>query len=128
MLQSMNEAIKKEILFDISQAIQILQERETKDVEQLKTLSDHAIEDIAVHKDLELVTITVLLYSIYKVVPCMQKDNYQKLVAGLSLLKNALGRGDLGGYNRTIKSLYTLVRQCNAKVQEHLQDVMQAAR
>lgn len=128
MLLSMNEGIKKEILYDITQALKILEERETTDIEELKVLSDHAIEDIAVQKDLELVTITVLLYSIYKVVPCMQKDNYQKLVAGLTSLKNALQRGDLGGYNRNIKNLYALVRQCNAKVQEHLQDVMHAAR
>lgn len=128
MLHSMEESIKKEILYDIGQAIEILKSRETKDVEELRILSDHAIEDIAVQKDLELVTITVLLYSIYKVVPCMQKDNYQNLLTGLTALKNALQRGDLGSYNRNVRNLYAIVRRCNAKVQEHLQDVMHAAR
>lgn len=124
----MKEDIRKEILNDLQGAISILEQREDKDIEELKTLSDHAIEDIAVQKDLELVSVTVLLYSIYKVVSCMQASSYDQLLKELQNATDGLEQRNLGKYNTSIKKLYELVRKCNAKVKEHLNDVMHAAR
>ncbi len=124
----MKEDIRKEILNDLQGAIIILQTRESKDIEELKTLSDHSIEDIAVQKDLELVSVTVLLYSIYKVVSCMEEKNYDQLLQELQNAKISLEQRNLGKYNGSIKKLYELIRKCNAQVKEHLNDVMHAAR
>ncbi len=124
----MKEDIRKEILNDLQGALAILQTRESKDIEELKTLSDHSIEDIAVQKDLELVSVTVLLYSIYKVVSCMEEKNYEQLLQELQNAKAGLEQRNLSKYNGSIKKLYELIRKCNAQVKEHLNDVMQAAR
>jgi len=124
----MKEDIRKEILHDLQGAISILETKEAKDIEELKTLSDHAIEDIAVQKDLELVSVTVLLYSIYKVVSCMETTSYTQLLQELKNAQLSLEQRNLGKYNGSIKRLYGLVRKCNAQVKEHLNDVMQAAR
>ena len=124
----MDAEIKKEILYDLHKTIEILQVPETKDLEELKTLSDHSIEDIAVHKDLELVSVTVLLYSIYKIVSIMQPDDYQELLLALQSAEKSLQQNNLGRYNSSLKRLYSIVRRTDTAVQEHLQDVMQAAR
>ena len=35
---------------------------------------------------------------------------------------------NLGGYNKSIKSLFNVIKKSNAKIKEHLADIMQAAR
>lgn len=124
----MKEDIRKEILYDLQKAVEILQIREEKDVEELQRLSDHAIDDIAVQKDLELVSISVLFYSVYKIISKFSEDDYQEVLDKLQSAERYLQRDDLGKYNQSIKALFEIVRKCNVKVREHLQDVMQAAR
>ncbi len=124
----MDNQIKKEILYDVTQAIRILETKEAKDTEELKTLSDHSIDDIAVHKDLELVSIAVLLYSIYKITSTVSEDDYKGILQELRFARNNLEQGNLSRYNRSIKNLFDLVKKSNAKVKEHLADVMHAAR
>lgn len=124
----MKEEIKKEILYDLRETIKILERPEKKDAEELKLLSDHAIEDVAVHKDLDMISITVLIYSIYKVINCLQKENYESMMTELKNAETALENEDFSKYNRSIKLLYNAINRCSAKVKEHLQDVMHAAR
>jgi len=124
----MKEEIKKEILYDLHETIRILKIREKKDLEELKVLSDHAIEGVAVHKDLDLISITVLIYSIYKTMNCLQGSNYDNLVKELQNAESALTNNEFSQYNRSIKLLYNIVSRCSAKVKEHLDSVMHAAR
>lgn len=124
----MNINVKKEILYDLAKTIEILEVREAKDLEELKSLSDHAIEDVALHKDLDLISVTVLIYSLYKMCGGLAAVDYNSIVAELRNAQQTLQQGNLSKYNRSIKTLYVLVQRCNVKVQEHLQDVMQAAR
>lgn len=128
MLASMKETVRKEILFDLQKAFQILEKREATDVEGLRILSDHAIEDVAAQKDLDLVAVTVLLYSFYKVAPGLGEREYGLLRKELQAALQDLGQGRYGKYNFHIKRLFELVRQCHGKVREHLQDVLHAAR
>ncbi|MBS3127163.1 hypothetical protein J4228_03290 [Candidatus Woesearchaeota archaeon] len=124
----MEEEVKKELLYDLAEAIRILEEREEKDVEELKTLSDHAIDDVALHKDLDVVSITVLIYSLYKVISQMEKQDYDDLLTELKDARKNLEQGNLGKYNRSVKTLFDIVRRSSDKIKEHLQDVMHAAR
>lgn len=124
----MEEAIKKEILYDLTQAISILEQRETKDVEELRALSDHGIEDVAVHKNFDLISLTVLIYSLYKIVTSIPEKDYQSIVKELQSAKSSLQKNQLGKYNASIKNLFLLVKKSNAKVKVHLQDVMEAAK
>ena len=127
-LPVMKEDIRKEILGDLQGAIAILTTRESKDIEELKTLSDHSIEDIAVQKDLELVSVTVLLYSIYKTVTGIDAKIYDQLLKELQNAASSLEQRNLSRYNSSIKKLYEIIRTSDTKVKEHLNDVMHAAR
>jgi hypothetical protein len=124
----MKDIVKKEILFDLNKAIQIIQTKENKDIEELRVLSDHAIEDVASHKDLDLVAVTVLLYSLYKVGESMSPEDYAAVLNDLTAARDNLQRNQFGRYNRNIKDLYSVIRRRHAAVKTHLQDVMQAAR
>lgn len=124
----MEEAIRKEILYDLNQAITILQQRAKSDVDQLRVLSDHGIEDVAVHKNLDLISVTVLIYSLYKIVNSVSEKDYQAIIRELQNAKSSLEKNQLGKYNNNIKTLFQLVKKCNAKVKVHLQDVMEAAK
>ena len=104
----MEEAIKKEILYDLGQAITILQQRENKDVEELRALSDHGIEDVAVHKNLDLISVTVLIYSLYKIITSIPEKDYQSIIKELQNAKNSLEKKQLGRYNSSIKNLFQL--------------------
>ncbi len=124
----MEEAIKKEIIYDLNEAVKIMEQRDKKDTEELKELSDHGIEDVAVHKNLDLISVTVLIYSLYKIISSIPERDYQSIMKELRYAKNSLEKNQLGKYNNNIKTLFQLIKKCNAKVKVHLQDVMEAAK
>lgn len=120
--------VRKEVLNDLAKTIEILEKKEEKDIEELKILSDHAVEDVALHKDLDLISVTVLIYSLYKIIKQISEPDYQALLSELKFAKISLEEGQLGEYNKNIKSLFQIVKRANARVREHLADVMHAAR
>lgn len=124
----MNEVVRKEIIYDLQQAISILEVKEVRDIEGLRILSDHAIEDVAAHKDLDLVAMTVLLYSLYKIASCLGEKEYATLRKSMEAAVLALEQGNYGRYNTEAKRLFEVIRLCHGRVREHLQDVMHAAR
>ncbi|MDP3640396.1 MAG: hypothetical protein Q8R53_04310 [Nanoarchaeota archaeon] len=124
----MKAVIKKEILYNLQRAEDILRVREPKDFEELKKLSDHAIEDVALHKDVDLITMTVLIYSFYKIIQAITPKEAQMIVRELQFSQQALQQDNYGRYNKSIRTLYEQVKKCHARVKEHLQDVMHAAR
>ncbi|HLC52605.1 MAG TPA: hypothetical protein VJI98_05145 [Candidatus Nanoarchaeia archaeon] len=124
----MKEVVRLEVLHDLSETSKILKVKETKDLEELANLSDHSIKNIALYKDLELVSVTVLIYSIYKIISRLSKDDHVFLVQTLDRAIEGLETKNFGKYNLAMKIMYKHVRQCNAKVRLHLQDVMDAAR
>ena len=124
----MNEEVKKEIIADLGRTAEIMVVKDARDLEELRQLSEHSIEHIAVHKDLDLVSVTVLIYSLYKIENSLQETARKKIVAALRSAVQSLDSSRLGSYNSSIKMLFALVRSGNAKVKEHLQDVLVAAR
>ncbi len=124
----MDAEIKKEILYDLEQSLEILRIREKHDLEELRQLSDHAIEHVAAYKDLDIISVTVLIYSIYKAFSCFAPNDYADLIKELENARKFLQTNQFGKYNQSIKKLYEIVRRCSNKTKEHLQDVLHAAR
>ncbi len=124
----MKGVIKKELLYDLSKTIEILEKKEDKDSEELKSLSSHAINDVAVHKSLDLISITILIYSIYKIFPTLSEQDYQDLLTELKFARKHLQENNLSRYNKSIETLFKIIKRCDAKIKVHLDDVMQAAK
>ncbi len=124
----MEEEVRKELIGLLDKALNILKTREKKDVEELQELSEEAIEGVALHKNLDLISVTVLIYSLYKVVPLVRKQDYQDLLEGLQEAGQSLRGSELGRYNSCIRKLFAVVRKSDTKVKVHLHDIMHAAR
>ncbi|MBI2668993.1 hypothetical protein HYX14_04065 [Candidatus Woesearchaeota archaeon] len=124
----MIDVIKKDILADLKQAIDILEVKEEADVLQLQKLSEHAIEDVAVYKDTDAVATGVMFYSLFKIIPKMNDEEYRDLVDELQKAYANLQKNNFSRYNASMKTIFNIIQKCHAQVREHLQDVMQAAR
>ena len=120
--------MKKEILLDLQEVIKILQEDGLQASEKLKLHSNHAIEHVALYKDLDSVSLTVLIYSLYKIYDQLKPEDRNEIIEQLEKARQALSTNFFGKYNSHIKKLYKAIKHQNVKVREHLQDVMQAAR
>lgn len=121
----MEEEIKKEILYDLTRAVEIIT---SKNFSELEPLSDHAIEDVALHKNLDLISVTVLIYSLHKIQRSLIQKDYLVITQELKVARNNLQKNNFHSYNNSIKHLFELVRRCNGQIKEHMQDVMDAAR
>jgi hypothetical protein len=124
----MKEGVKKEIIADLLKTKDILQKKDSNVSLLLKELSDHAIEDVAVQKDMDLISITVFIYSLGKVIQRMPEEEQKDLVVEIDSAIKQLSARNLGRYNKSVKSLFNIIGKSDAKVKMHLQDVMQAAR
>ncbi len=124
----MQKEVYDEILHDLGGVIKILEQPEQSDVEELKKLSDHAVEVVALYKDLDVISMTVLIYSLYKIVATLKETDYKTLHQLLTTARQNLEQRNLGKYNSLIKKAYQVIRKANSEVREHLQDVMDAAR
>lgn len=124
----MKEVVRQEILYNLSKLAEFLSSA-SQDLNVLKVLSDHAIEDVAVHKDLDVISITVLIYSISKILPSLKNNaSAQSMGLKVSMAVKALNRKNFSAYNRYVKEMFEIIRSQSDKIKEHLQDVMQAAR
>jgi len=112
----------------ISKLKEILKRKSQSYTEEIKELSDQGIEGVALYKNLDLISVTVLIYSLSKVITRLSSSQYQQITEQLNLAQENLTRNNLGRYNQNLKTVYTLVRKSDAKVKEHLQDIMHAAR
>jgi len=124
----MEEVIRKEILADLVQVIEILKVKTEAALVKLEELSEHSIEDVALHKDLDLISITVMIYSLYKVAHALKEKDKDEIVAELEYAKINLEKNNYGKYNHNVKIIFKLIRKYNSKIKEHLQDVLDAAR
>lgn len=122
----MKEVIRKEITYDLGQ-IQALLEKGS-DPEQIRILSDHTISDVAAYKDMDMITITVLIYALYKIYPFALLEDKEQVLEHVSAAKVALAERNLGEYNAQIRTLYTFIQSKSSSVKDHLESVMQAAR
>ncbi len=124
----MKEVVKKIIISTIDKVLKVLETEEKSGYAGLKQLSDEIIEDVALHKDLDLISMAVLVYSLYKVSDCAIPSIKDEIYSKLRSSSKSLKENQFRGYNQNISKLYSLVRSCSPKIKEHLQDVMQAAK
>ena len=127
----MKEVMRKSLLKDVGRAIIILEKgkgKDNPDLEKLKELSDHTIKDVALFKNLDAVSLAVLIYSIYKTLPCMSDENIKDLIAELKFSQKHLSAKNLSMYNQSVKVLFSIIKRCNSEIKTHIGDVFHAAK
>ena len=124
----MKKIVRQSLLKDIDHAISILETREQSDLEKLKELSDHTIKDVALYKNMDAISLAVLIYSIYKVLPCITDENLKNILVELKSAKKHLNESRFGRYNSSLETLFKIIKSCSSKLSVHLQDVLHAAK
>ena len=124
----MKEVVRTEIINLLSQSFDILKIRKEEDVEKLKKLSNKGIETVALYKDMDLISVTVLIYSLYKIITCVSADDYQYLLKDLEKAKLNLEKRNFTMYNKSVRLIYKIIHKCDAKVKDHLSNVLHAAK
>ena len=124
----MKEVVRTEIINLLSQSLDILKIRKEDDVEKLKKLSNKGIENVALYKDLDLISITVMIYSLHKIITDVSANDYQYLLRDIEKAKNSLANKNFTLYNKSIRLIYKIIHKCDAKVKDHLSNVLHAAR
>ena len=127
-LLAMKEVVRKDILDLLNHSIEILKVKKEDNIEKLKSLSNKGVESVALYKDMDLISVTVLIYSLYKTVTCISPSDYQYLLKNMEKAKNNLANRNFRLYNKSIKLMFKIIHKCNAKVKIHLDDVLHAAR
>ncbi|MAG02474.1 hypothetical protein CMI42_03995 [Candidatus Pacearchaeota archaeon] len=109
-----------------------LQER---DYIRLKILSDKVIEHVSVHQDSDLLSVTVIIYALSKLI---ERESYKKeknwdrfykgFLMNINEMIKALEREDMGGFRDEIKQNSKLLQGLTGRLKLYLSDVFRKAR
>ena len=123
----MKEAMRQSLMKDISHTITILERNNATAAKELKILSEHVIGDVALYKNVDAVTLAILIYSIYKSILCISANKHQEMVDELKTLSSNIKQKKFTKYNESMKRLFEMLRSCNSELKTHIQDVFYAA-
>ncbi|MBT4604876.1 hypothetical protein HOC01_04505 [archaeon] len=125
----MKEAMRRSLVKDLDRLISILNDKGvTAGGAELEKLSTHVIEDVTFYKNYDAATLAVLIYSIFKVSACVDPEKHSMLIEKLTRVRNSLAQKKFGEYNIALSESFTIIKDCNSKIKEHIQDVMFASK
>ncbi len=120
--------MRQSLIKDIGRTISILKKDILVAGVDLKNLSEHVIADVALYRNVDAATLAILIYSIYKSLPCIPADKQKELIESLDKLQSHIQKKEFTKYNDSIKELFELLRACNSQIKTHIQDVFYAAK
>jgi len=124
----MDEIIKNDILKVLSDAADILKEKEEKDVYELMELSNHTIHNASIFQDEDSVSIAILIYSLSKVIERQEGGmNYKVLLKFLLDAGNYLEQDRLDLYRKIIKRMFKFISTIDAKLKLYIEQVINQA-
>ncbi len=128
----MEKEVYEDILRILERTIEILREREDKDVFELKDLSDHTLHDASIYQDLDSVQIATIVFALYKLFDrkiVVSDVMYARICSEFEAAFSMLSSRDFGRYNEHIQNLFTLVRKIDDSGASHyLEQVIDKAR
>ncbi|NQV08236.1 hypothetical protein HQ529_00100 [Candidatus Woesearchaeota archaeon] len=122
----MIETVKKDILKVLIRALDILKEREEKDLIELKELSDHTIHNASIFQDKDSSSMAILIYSLSKII---ERTGFidTKIEAMLISAMNSLKKDDFSGYKNKIKEIFKQLSSADIKLEMYIQEVVEQA-
>ncbi len=124
----MKEVTRQSLIKDIGHTITILERNNSTSPKELKILSEHVIEDVALYRNVDAITLAILIYSIYKSILCISEDKHKEMIQRLKVLHSNIKAKKFTKYNESMKQLFEVLRACNAEIKNHIQDVFYAAK
>lgn len=128
----MNPVVEKDVLDILNSAIDILKVREEKDVVELRSLSDHTIHDASIYQDTDSVSISILIYSIFKILERtgdkLGEKDYQSIYANLCKARDLLVEKRYTDYEKQIKTIFSIINKIDQKIGLYVEEVINKAK
>ena len=124
----MNPIVKEDILFILSELIDILNIKEERDIADMMELSNHTIHNASIFQDEDSISIAILVYSLSKVIGRKQGElNYKPLIELLQRAQSFLLKDSIGNYRLAIKKLFSFISALDKKLELYIQEVINQA-
>ncbi|MEA2038066.1 MAG: hypothetical protein U9O94_11265 [Nanoarchaeota archaeon] len=121
----MDKVVKTDILFVLSDVIDILKVKEERDTVDLKELSNHTIHNASIFQDEDSVSIAILIYSLSKVIERREgKLNYNSLLSLLKSAKDNLEAGKFDIYRNNIEKIFNFISTVDSKLELYVEEVV----
>lgn len=122
----MIELVKRDILKILIRTLDILKEKEEKDIVELKELSNHTIHNASIFQDRDSVSIAILIYSLSKII---ERKGYieKRIDIMIKRAKNYLERDNFDQYNKIIKELFKAISNIDMQLKLYIQEVIDQA-
>ena len=126
----MNQEIKKDVLAILNRVIEILEEKEIRDVIELKDLSDRTIHNASIFQDHDSVSIGVLVYALAKIFErnFQNVKMYDQVFAKIVEAKDSLKKDDIDNYRLCIKEIFTLIYKIDRRLKRFIEHVLDKAK
>ncbi|MDD5331549.1 MAG: hypothetical protein PHE43_01865 [Candidatus Nanoarchaeia archaeon] len=128
----MNDLIKKDIINLINEALVAISKN---DVTALKEISDHTIHNATTSQDDSSISITIVVYSLYKIFNNPELTHSKKwerfskdLVLYLGKAKEGLERDDVIKYNNSISLILKSMSKIESQLGKYIISVINSAR
>lgn len=117
--------VKEDILSVLKSVIAILQQKEDKDVVEMKELSNHVIHDATLFEDQDAVSVAVFVHALSKIIERLGTGlNYNDFSARIEKAINELEANDAQGFRGIMRQLYSLIEQKDTKLNLYATDVL----
>lgn len=127
----MEKEVRRDIIWILGQVIKILDCQESKDILELKDLSNHTIHDASIYQDIDSMQIAVATYAIYKLFDrgiAISDDYYEKIIQEFREALNVLELNRFGEYNEHIETIFFLIKKIDQSALVYIEEVLDKAR
>jgi hypothetical protein len=117
--------VKEDILDVLRRVAAIVQQKEDKDVLEMKELSNHVIHDATLFEDQDAVSIAVFVHALSKIIERMGADgSYKEFYTLIGKAAKELDVNDVQGFRGIMKKLFSLIEQKDSKLNLYATDVL----
>jgi len=128
--EKMFPELRKNIIQILERAITILKSK-SRDVNDLKELSNHTIHSASMFKDQDAILIATIIYSVYKVYSRdgnLDKIFHKQILESLEGLSSSLKETNYSLYNRNIKFITSLIKKIDKKYSMYVGEIFVKAK
>lgn len=127
----MEKEVREDILSILRRTIEILREREEKDIFELKELSEHTTHDASIYQDIDSVQIAIVTFALYKLLERgveISDVYYKRIDEEFHQAYHALTANDFHGYNEHVQNLFFIVKKIDQRASTYIEEVVDKAR
>ncbi|PIO04795.1 hypothetical protein COT47_07475 [Candidatus Woesearchaeota archaeon CG08_land_8_20_14_0_20_43_7] len=118
----MIESVREDILKILEGILRIIK---SKDLNELRRLSDHTIHGASIFQDEDSIAIAVITYALSKVLVSCDERILQEINNEIANAKDELSDGKTSEYKYAIKNLFKIISEINENFRKYIEEVIE---